>query len=150
MFDVFPVSKCVLDLPFSDTQFQIAKKDQNKNGGGLLFYVNQDLNSKIVNTYNFLNDIEILPLELALTKRKWLILVLHKTPSLRSEIFISEVNKAMTFNSEKYYYVLLMGDFNITPENHHLKDFTESNDIEKKDKSQLVLKALYQTPLTSF
>ena len=135
MFDVFPVSKCLLDLPFSDTLFQIAKKDQNKNGGGLLFYVNQDLNSKIVNTYNSLNDIEILPLELALTKRKWLILGLRKTPFLRSEIFISEVTKTtVTFNSEKYEYVLLMGDFNTTPENHYLKDFTDSDDIEKKYK----------------
>ena len=156
MFDVFPVPECKLDLPFSDTQFQIAnynmfRKDPNKNGVGLLFYINQDLNSKIVNAYNFLNDIEILPLELALTKRKWLILGLRKTPSLRSEMFISEVTKAtVTFNSEKYDYVLLMGDFNMTPENHNLKDFTDSNDTEKKEKSQLVLKALYQTPLTSF
>ena len=41
-------------------------KDRNKNGGGLLFY----LNSETVNTYNFPTNIEILPLELALTKRK--------------------------------------------------------------------------------
>ena len=80
----------------SDTQFQIAnydmfRKDRNKHGGRLLFYISQDLNCKIVNTYNFLTDIEILPLELALTKRKWVILGLHKTPSLRSEMFISEV-----------------------------------------------------------
>ena len=37
------------------------RKDRNKNGGGLLFYVNQDLNCKTVNTYNFPADIEIAP-----------------------------------------------------------------------------------------
>ena len=135
MFDVFVVSECKLDLSFPDIQFQIAnynmfRKDRNKNGGGLLFYVNQDLNCKTVNTYNFLTDIEILPLELALTKRKWFILGLYKTPSLRSEIFISEVTKALTFSSEKYNNILLMGDFNMIPENHHPIDFTDSNYFE--------------------
>ena len=100
MFDVFLVSGCKLDLSFPDTQFQIAnyymfRKDRNKDSGGLLFYVNQGLNCKIVNTYNFPTGIEILPLELALTKRHWLILGLHKIPSLRSEIFISAVTKAL-------------------------------------------------------
>ena len=84
MFDIFLLSECKLDLSFPDTLFQIANynmfwKDRDKNGGGLLFYVSQDLNCKIVNTYNFPSDIEILPLELALTKEKWLILGLHQT-----------------------------------------------------------------------
>ena len=75
MFDIFIVSECKLDLSIPHTQFQIAnftmfRKDRNKNGGGLLFNVDQDLKCKIVNTYNFSIDIEILPLELALTKRK--------------------------------------------------------------------------------
>ena len=41
--------------------------------------------------FNFPNDVEILPLELALIKRKGLILGLYKTPSLRLEILTSEV-----------------------------------------------------------
>ena len=47
-------------------------KDQNKNGGGLLLYSNQELNCKIANMHNFPTDIEILTLELPLTKRKLL------------------------------------------------------------------------------
>ena len=99
-------------------------KDRNKNGGGLLFYVNQNLNCKIVNTHCFPTEIEILPLELALTKTKWLILGLYKTPFLRSEIFISEVIKVLTFYREIYDNILQMGDLNMAPENHHLRDFT--------------------------
>ena len=151
MLDVFLVSECKLDLSFPDPQFQIDNynmfpKDQNKNGGGLLFYVNQDLNCKIVNTYNFPTDIEILPLELALTKRKWLILGLYKMPSLRSENFISKV-KTLTFYSEKYDNILLMGDFNMTPENHHLKDFTNSNDFENLIKEPTCFKSI--SPITT-
>ena len=156
MFDVFMLSECKLDMSFPDTQFQIAnynnmfRKDRNKSGGGLFFYVNQDLNCKIVNTYNFPTDIEILHLELALTKRKWLILVLYKTPSLRSEIFISEVTKALTFYSEKYDNILLMGDFNMTPENHHLKDFTDSNDFDNLIKEPTCFKSTSPTTIDLF
>ena len=45
------------------------RKSQYKNGYGMLFYVNQDLNCKIVDAYNFPTGIEILLLELALKKK---------------------------------------------------------------------------------
>ena len=154
-FDVFRVSECKLDLSFPDTQFQIdnynmIRKDRNKTRGGLFFYVNQDLSCKIVNTYNFSTNIEILTIELVLTKRKWLILGLYKTPSLRSEIFISEVTKALTFYSEKYDNILLMGDFNITPENHHIKDFTDSNEFENLIKKPTCFKSTSPTIIDLF
>ena len=155
MFDVFLVSECKLDLSFPDTQFQIANynmfwKDQNKNDGGLLFDVNQDLNYKIVNTHNCSTDIEILPLELASTKRKWLILGLYKTPSLGSEIFVSEVTKALTFYKEKYNNILLMSDFNMTSENRHQKDFTDSNDFENLIKEPTCFKSTSPTTIDVF
>ena len=40
--------------------------------------------------------------------------------------YISEV----TSDSEEYDNVLLMSDFNMTPEIHHLRNFTETNDFE--------------------
>ena len=73
MFDVFLFSGCKLVFSFPDTQLQKAnynmfRKSQYKNGYGMLFYVNQDLNCKIVDAYNFPTGIEILLLELALKK----------------------------------------------------------------------------------
>ena len=152
LFDVFPVSESKLDLYFPDIQFQTAnynmfRKDRSIKGGGLLFYVNQDLNCKIVNMHDFPTDIEILPVELPLTKRKWFILALYKTPSLRSEIFISEVTKALTFYSEKYDNILLMSDFNMTPENHYLRDFTDSNGFENLIKEPTCFKSTSQTTI---
>ena len=97
--------------------------------------------------YNFPTNIEQLPLELGSTNWKWLILSLYKTPSLRSKIFISEVIKALTFYSEIYDNILLMSDFNMTPENDHLKDFTDSNDFKNLIKGPTYLKS---TSPTSF
>ena len=116
----------------------------------MLFYVNEDLNCKIVNTYNFPTDIEIPSPELALTKRKWLILGLYKKPSLRSEFFISEVAKALTFCTEKCDNTLLMNDFNMTPENHYLKDFTDSNGFEILIKELTCFKSTSPTTIDLF
>ena len=63
---------------------------------------------------------------------------------------ISEVTKPLTFYSEKYDNILLMGDFNMTPENHHLKDFTDSNDFDNLIKEPTCFKALHQPPYSSW
>ena len=52
-------------------------------GGGLLFYVNQDLNCKVLTNYPMRQDFEILALELKLSKTNWLIIGTYKSPSLR-------------------------------------------------------------------
>ena len=46
-FDIFLVSESKLDSSFPDTQFSISgyrtiRKDRNKNGGGLMFFVNEN------------------------------------------------------------------------------------------------------------
>ena len=74
---------------------------------------------------------------------------LYKTPSLRSEYSISKVSEALAFYCDKYDNILLMRNFKLTPENPHLKDFTNSNDSENLI-SQLALKAILEPPLTSF
>ena len=64
---------------------------------------------------------------------------------MRSEILISEVTKALTFYSEKYDKILLMGDCNMTSENHHLKDFTDSNEFENLIKEPTCVKSTSPT-----
>ena len=72
MFDVLLISEWKLDLSFPRTQFQVAnydmfRKDRNKDVDGLLIYVNQDLNCEIASTYDFSTETDIVPLELAVT-----------------------------------------------------------------------------------
>jgi len=50
-FDVFLISESKLDSSFPDAQFfipeyRIFRKDRNANGGGLFFYVNEDIPCK--------------------------------------------------------------------------------------------------------
>ena len=70
-FDIFLVCGTKIDSSFPNQQFCIAEYRifrKDCNGGGLLFYVNQDLNCKVLNKYPTRQDLEILVLELKLAK----------------------------------------------------------------------------------
>ena len=67
-FDIFLITESKLDPSFPNSQFYIPgyrlfTKDRNKNGGGVIFYINQDLPVKLV-TNKFPENLEILPLEI--------------------------------------------------------------------------------------
>ena len=86
-FDIFLACETKIDFSFPTQQFSIPeyrifRKDRNARGGGLLFYVNQNLNCKVLNKYPMPQDLEILILELKLSKTNWLVIGTYKPPSL--------------------------------------------------------------------
>ena len=77
-FDIFLVCETKIDSSFPNQHFcipgyRIFRKDHNGCGGGLLFYVNQDLNCKVLNKYPARQDLDILVLEFKLSKTNWLV-----------------------------------------------------------------------------
>ena len=76
--DIFFISETNLDDSFPSAQFLIKgfsasyRFDRNSNGGGLLFYIREDIPSEIL-TYCSNCDIETLLVEIYLRKRKWLL-----------------------------------------------------------------------------
>ena len=81
-------------------------KDCNAHEGGLLFYVNQDLNCKV--RYPMRHDFEILKF----LKTNWLIIGTNKPPSLSDITFTSEIKNVLTFYWSTPDNILLMSDFN--------------------------------------
>ena len=74
-FDIFLACETKIDSSFPNQQFcipeyRIFRKDPNARGGSILFYVNQDLNCKVLNKYPARQDIQILVLELKLSKNE--------------------------------------------------------------------------------
>ena len=71
-FHIFLFTKTKTDSSFPSQQFsipeyQIFQKDRNAHEGGLLLYVNQHLNCKVLTNYPMRQDFEILILELKLS-----------------------------------------------------------------------------------
>ena len=65
--------------------------------GGLLFYVNRDLNRKVINNYPMCKDFEILALELKLSKTNWLVIGTYKPSPLSDITITSEIKNTLTF-----------------------------------------------------
>ena len=121
-FGIFLVSESKLDSSFLDNQFsipgyRIVRKDRNKNGGGILFYINEDVPFKVIESKQLLGNLEILTLEIILNKMKILLMGLYKTPSFNGKDFLFHLNNAHILFSTTHENITLMRDFNMIPEN---------------------------------
>ena len=87
--------ECFTDKQFSLNNSIIFWKDRNRYGGGIMFYVNQNLPGKSLCTeINNLN--ETIFLEVNVQSSKWQFVSCYKPPSQNEQFFISNLSK--TFN----------------------------------------------------
>ena len=64
-------------------------KNRTKTGGGLLLYVNENLPGKIISSYKFKENSEIILFEFSVSNKKWLLLGYYKPPSKNDLSFIN-------------------------------------------------------------
>ena len=91
-FGIFLVSVTKLDSTFACSEYRIPGyrlfcKDRNQQRGGLIFYMNEDIPCKTINIFNFINILEVLPLEINLVNKKVIVISSYKLPSLNDEYF---------------------------------------------------------------
>ena len=91
-FDVFLVSESKLDSSFPGAQFKIPgyrifRQDEDKYGGGLMFYINQNIPCEKTETFQFTSSIEMLTLEINLGKEKLLIFGTFKPRNINNSSF---------------------------------------------------------------
>ena len=105
-------------------------KDRTKTGGGLLLYVNENLPGKIINSYKFKENSEVILFEFSVSKKKCLLLGNYRPSSQNDLSFMNKLNLALIFFSPIYENSFLLGDFNLSTENPNLKNFMCSFDLE--------------------
>ena len=133
-FDIFLACETKIDSSFPNQQFcipeyRIFRNDRNARSEALLFYVNQDLNCKVLNKYPTRQDPAILVLELKLSKTNWLVIGTYKPPSLRDIAFTSEISNILIFYRSTHDNILLMVDFNMTPNNPKLSELIDGHNL---------------------
>ena len=78
--DILVVSETKLDPTFPACQFKIPgysmpfRRDRNRNGGGVMIFVREDISSKLLVRHNLPDDIEVISVEINLRKTKFLLL----------------------------------------------------------------------------
>ena len=128
--DVFLINETKLDESFPSNQFarsgyKFIRRDKNKFGGGIAFYITDQLPSQAIKIENP-SDIEILTIEITIHKNKILVAGIYKPPNLSETDFTTNVETIISKPSNKHEKLILMGDFNITTSNSILSQFLDT------------------------
>ena len=130
--DILTIQETKLDSSFPTQQFTLEgysepyRLDKNREGGGVLVYVREDIPSKQLSEHNFNRNVEGLFIEVNFRKTKLLFFggyrSDHSVYGLTKDNYLEQLSFALdTYTT--YDKVLLAGDFNIDDEEEMLQDF---------------------------
>ena len=154
-FDIFLIIETKIDDSFPNEQFKIEgyksfRKDRDTFGGGFLFYVNEKLNCRSLESCLPNMIIEILPFEIRLLNSKWLILGTYKPPSHNKLTDVSEIQKLLTYYRSSYDNILLLGDFNMSFSNKNMKDLSDMFELNHLIKDPTCFKSSNPSCIVNF
>ena len=117
--DYLVLSETKLDDSFPSAQFNLpnyeirARRDRDKNGGGLIEFVKKGLICKKLKIFEP-RESECICSEITVSKKKWLCFSIYRPPSHDNlELFFDELTSSLSKASESYENFFVMGDFNI-------------------------------------
>ena len=93
-----------------------------------MVYVRDCLLSKYVNLVDTPPDIQVVPIEINVRKQKWLILPINRPPQQNSEYFVEEISKLID-KCSRYDHVMVLGDFNLEPDDIALSSLIQDHDL---------------------
>ena len=137
-----------LDDTFPDSQFFIEgystpfRLDRNRNGGGVIIYVREDIPCKKLLKHNFPDDIEGLFIEINLRKSKWLLFGSYHPPSQSDQYYFDCVGRALDIYNTTYENVLLIGDFNAEENEPCLNEFISDYGLKNLVKEKTCFKSI--------
>ena len=117
MDDSFPSAQFLIDgykIPY--------RKDRNRNGGGVMIYVREDIPSKELQMHSFPQvtfnsrdpegPIEGIFVEINFRKCKWLLFGTYHRPTQNDNYYFDQITQALDIYIRKYDKFVLVGDFN--------------------------------------
>ena len=117
--DIFALGETNIDASFQGfdvDNYILIRYDRNANAGGLCVYVRQDLAcTKLTNISDVMNTVEYVEciiLDLCIRKKKWIFLIIYKSPKVNDKIFTRKfeicLEKALDISND----IVVMGDIN--------------------------------------
>ena len=149
--DILTIQETKLDSSFPTQQFSLDgfstpyRLDRNRDGGGVLIYVREDIPSKQLTKHTFSKNVEGLFIEINLRKTKLLFFggyrSEHKDFGLSKDDFLEQLVFALDKYSA-YDKVLLAGDFNVDKGDEKLKDFLFEQNFKNLVKEDTCFKSI--------
>ena len=124
MDDTFPCGKF-----FIEGYKEPIRLDRNRNGGGLLFFIRDDLDSKEIKSHKLPKKVEGIFIKLIIRNTKWLIMGGYNPDKKDISNFLGHVSKELDRFLPQYENLLLLGDFNSEMSETDMKDFCETYNL---------------------
>ena len=132
--DILVIAETKLDASFPKNQFSIPgfktpyRLDVSDKSGGLLVFVRDCLLSTEIKVDNISADIQVIPFELNIRKQKWLLLPIYRPPNQNMSFFVEQISKLID-KLGRYDNVLVLGDFNMEPNDKNLSPLLEEHNL---------------------
>ena len=91
----------------------------------------ENIPCKLVNSFNFSEEREIITFEFSISNVKRLLLGLYKPLSVKDDTFVDQIKLALNNYSKSFEDFILKGDFSITGGNWKLNDLMNTIFLEK-------------------
>ena len=138
--DILFVSETKLDNTFPLDQFAIEgysapiRRDRdccgNGRGGGVMFFIREDLPYKELESPTLPKNIEGIFLEIKLRQHKWLIMGGYNPKKDTTSYFLNNIGKEIDKLLPSYENILVLGDFNSSMKEKVMQEFCEIYDLE--------------------
>ena len=128
--DVMVISETKLDDSFAESQFKLPgysssfRLDRDQNGGGIMIFVREYITAKFLSFED--KPIEALSIELNFRKKKWRLSCSYNPNKNNISNRLQRLKNSLDLYSAKYENIILIGDFNVSPEESHMETFCES------------------------
>ena len=106
------------------------RRDRSCFGGGLCLYIKDSIVPKHLNLHKENIDVDAVYLEINIRKRKRLMIGAYKSPGQNDSLFLENLSNNLSTYLGDYDNILLLGYFNMAPENTNLQHFTDSFNLE--------------------
>ena len=133
--DILLVSETKINESYPEGRFFIEgykepiRLDRNKNGGGLMFFIHDDLECKEIKSHKLPKKTEGTFLKLTIRNTKWLIFGGYNPKKENIKNFLDQIGKELDRFLPNYENLLLLGDFNSEMCEEHMKDFCETYNL---------------------
>ena len=127
------ISEAKLDDSFPEGQFLIKwfsepyRLDRNSKGGGIMLFIREDIPSKLLSIEK--SSIEAFYIEVNLRKAKWLLCCSYIPNKNNIHAHLENLDKSLALYSSSHENYIIMGDFNLGPENTYIKSFCDNFDL---------------------
>ena len=134
--DLLMISETKVDDTFPTGQFKIEgyskpiRLNRNHHGGGIMFFVRDDLPCHELKCRELPSDVECTFLEMRIRQSKWLIVGGYNPHKENISYFLSHVGREMDNFLAKYENFLLLGDWNAAVTEKEMREFCETYHLE--------------------